>query len=136
MNGKKILIVDDDKEMLLGLTVRLRANGYDVTSASDGIAAIAATRKDKPDLMILDLGLPAGDGFQVLEWLHRNPDWVSIPVVVLTAQVPMRNKVRSFLSGAEAFLQKPVENQELMLTISEVLRNRDRVQTLAKHGNT
>ena len=136
MNGKKILIVDDDKEMLLGLTVRLRANGYDVTSASDGIAAIAATRKDKPDLMILDLGLPAGDGFQVLEWLRRNPDWVSIPVVVLTAQVPMRNKVRSFLSGAEAFLQKPVENQELMLTISEVLRNRDRVQTLAKHGNT
>ena len=66
MSGKKILIIDDDQPLLLGLSARLKANGYGVVSAMDGISAIAVARKEAPDLIILDLGLPAGDGFLVL----------------------------------------------------------------------
>ncbi len=69
MVKKKILIVDDDPDMRLSLQLRLTANHYDVISATDGVASIAEARKHVPDLMILDLGLPAGDGFSVLERL-------------------------------------------------------------------
>ena len=62
MNGKKILIVDDDHDLVLGLSARLKANGYNVVCAGDAISAITVARKEAPDLIILDLGLPAGDG--------------------------------------------------------------------------
>jgi len=67
MSGKKILIVDDDKDVLRGMNVRLKANGYDVVFAADGISAISAVRKEDPDVIILDIGLPGGDGFVVME---------------------------------------------------------------------
>ena len=63
MSGKKILIIDDDPHLLLGLTPRLKANGFNVVTALDAISAIAVARKELPDLIILDLGLPGGDGF-------------------------------------------------------------------------
>jgi DNA-binding response OmpR family regulator len=67
MSQKKILIVDDDPEVRLSLQVRLKVNNYDVVFAGDGVAGIAEARKHLPDVIILDLGLPAGDGFSVLE---------------------------------------------------------------------
>ena len=67
MSNKKIMVVDDDPDVRLGLQVRLAANHYDVVFAADEVASIAEARKHMPDLMILDLGLPAGDGFSVLE---------------------------------------------------------------------
>ena len=70
--NKKILIVDDDPDMRLGLQVRLRANNYDTCFASDAMTAISEARRHNPDLVILDLGLPAGDGFLVLEQLNVN----------------------------------------------------------------
>ena len=68
----KILVVDDDPEMRLALQVRLKANHYDVSTAVDGVSAISETRRVTPDLMLLDLGLPAGDGFSVLQRLKAN----------------------------------------------------------------
>ncbi len=72
MSQKKILVVDDDPDVRLGLQLRLKANHYDVIFAADGVASIAEARKHMPDLIILDLGLPAGDGFSVLERLKVN----------------------------------------------------------------
>ncbi|RXH54754.1 response regulator [Granulicella sibirica] len=69
MKLKKILVVDDDPEMRLALKIRLRANNYEVEAAEDGVSAIAEARRRQPDLILLDLGLPAGDGFTVLERL-------------------------------------------------------------------
>jgi CheY-like chemotaxis protein len=70
MSAKKILIVDDDEHLLLGLAAKLKAKGYAVVSAMDGVAAVAVARQESPDLILLDLGLPAGDGFLVLERLR------------------------------------------------------------------
>jgi DNA-binding response OmpR family regulator len=121
MNGKKILIVDDDQDLLLGLTPRLKANGYTVVSAMDGISAIGVARKETPDLVILDLGLPAGDGFVVLERMRALPDLVDIPVIVLSAWDPIDNEKRALDAGAVAFFQKPADNHDFLAAIRHAL---------------
>ena len=72
MEQPKILIVDDDPELRRGLNLRLRANHYDTAYATDGVSAMAMAQKEKPDLIILDIGLPAGDGYVVLDRLQEN----------------------------------------------------------------
>src|ERR1700683_4075166 len=113
MGNKKILIVDDDPDVRLGLHVRLKANHYNVIFAPDGMASIAEARKHMPDLIILDLGLPAGDGFSVLERLKANDSLSSIPVIVLSARDRTANRDRALKAGARVFLQKPVDNARL-----------------------
>jgi DNA-binding response OmpR family regulator len=121
MNRKKILIVDDDQHLLLGLTVRLKASGYYVIWATDAVSAIAMARKEAPDLVVLDLGLPAGDGFSVLERMRDLPDLVATPVIVLSARDPTDNKKRALDAGALAFFQKPPDNHEFMTAIRQAL---------------
>lgn len=121
MNGKKILIVDDDQHLVLGLTARLKANGYKVVCATDAVSAITVGRKEAPDLVILDLGLPAGDGFLVLERMKDLPDLVATPVIVLSARDPTDNKKRALDAGALAFFQKPPDNHELLTTIRRAM---------------
>jgi DNA-binding response OmpR family regulator len=121
MGNKKILIVDDDPDVRLGLHVRLRANHYDVILAADGMASIAEARKHMPDLIILDLGIPAGDGFSVMERLKANDSLSLIPVVVLSGRDRNANMDRALKAGAKAFLQKPVDNAELLAVIRQAL---------------
>src|ERR1700683_2698 len=121
MNQKKILVVDDDPDVRLGLQLRLTANHYDVIFAADGVASIAEARKHMPDLMILDLGLPAGDGFRVLERLKVNEKLSSIPVIVLSGRDRVGNWDRAIKAGAKTFLQKPVANDKLLAVIRLVL---------------
>src|SRR5580658_9034450 len=121
MDNKKILIVDDDPDVRLGLHLRLKANHYDVIFAGDGMASIAEARKHTPDLILLDLGLPAGDGFSVMERLKANDNLSMIPVIVLSARDPNANMDRALKAGAKAFLQKPVDNAELLAVIRRVL---------------
>src|SRR5690348_2092944 len=110
----KILIVDDDPDLRAALKLRLRANRYDTVNAVDGYSAISQVYKEKPDLIILDLGLPAGDGFVVLERLHRNPELAEIPVIVLTARDPESTERKALEMGACAFFQKPADNAALL----------------------
>ena len=117
MQRSKILVVDDDPELVKALRLRLRANDYDITTASDGYSAIATAQKDRPDLIILDLGLPVGDGFVVLERLQSSNPLSTIPVIVLTARDPQANEDRALKAGAAAFFQKPVDNDELLNVI-------------------
>jgi CheY-like chemotaxis protein len=121
MSQKKILIVDDDPEVRLSLHVRLKANNYAVVFAGDGVASIAEARKHMPDLIILDLGLPAGDGFSVLERLKANDSLSMIPVIVVSGRVRIPNKDRALAAGAIAFLQKPVDNGRLLSEIRRAL---------------
>jgi DNA-binding response OmpR family regulator len=121
MSVKKILIVDDDEYLLLGLAAKLKANGYAVVSAMDGVAAIASARRETPDLIILDLGLPAGDGFLVLERLSAMTDLLATPVIVLSAWDPTNNKQRALKAGAVAFFQKPPDNREFLSAIRHAL---------------
>ena len=86
MEKPKILIVDDDQHLRRALNIRLQANHYDTLQASDAYSAISIAQKERPDLIILDLGLPAGDGFLVLERLQSRDTLSGIPVIVLTAR--------------------------------------------------
>jgi DNA-binding response OmpR family regulator len=121
MAGEKILIVDDDKDQLIGLNVRLRANKYNVVIAHDAVMAVSVARKENPDLIILDIGLPAGDGFVVMERLRNLISLSHIPIIILTAREPTDNKERALSEGAYAFFQKPVDNQELLTAINNAL---------------
>jgi DNA-binding response OmpR family regulator len=132
MNEKKILIIDDDQHLQLGLSARLKARGYRVTCAGDAISAITVARKELPDLIILDLGLPAGDGFLVLERMRDLADLVAIPVIVLSARDPAENKKRALDAGAVAFFQKPPDNHEFLGAIRHALGESVALSTFLK----
>jgi DNA-binding response OmpR family regulator len=121
MSTKKILIIDDDEHLVLGLAAKLRANGYAVVSAMDGVAAMAAARNEAPDLILLDLGLPAGDGFLFLERLRAMTQHVRTPVIVLSARDPATNRLRALQAGALAYFQKPPDSRELLTDIERAL---------------
>jgi len=117
----KILIVDDDPDLRRGSNLRLRANHYDTSYATNGFSAIAMAHKERPDLIILDIGLPAGDGFVVLDRLQQSAALSAIPVIVLTARDPQFNREHTLKAGATAFLQKPADNSELLNVIRTTL---------------
>jgi DNA-binding response OmpR family regulator len=123
MERAKILIVDDDPDLRRAMKIRLRANHYDTVQASDGHSAIAMAQKEQPSLIILDLGLPAGDGFAVLKGLQDADTLSRIPVIVLTARGPQFNEQRALQAGAAAFFQKPADNHELLEVIRATLPN-------------
>lgn len=113
----KILIVDDDKDLVHALRLRLRANEFDIATAGDGYSAMAAAQKERPDLIVLDLGLPAGDGFVVLDRLQKHDALSAVPVIVLSARDPQDNERRALKAGAAAYFQKPADNEELLNVI-------------------
>ena len=121
MSNKKILIVEDDADVRLGYHILLKANHYDTFFAVDSVSAVSEARKHQPDLIILDLGLPAGDGFIVLERLKGYTHLAVIPVIVVSARDLHGNKARALQAGAKAFVQKPWNDNELLELISELL---------------
>jgi CheY-like chemotaxis protein len=127
MSNKKILIVEDDADVRLGYQVLLKANSYDTFFAADAITAVSEARKQMPDLIILDLGLPAGDGHVVLERLRGsvNMDLGGIPVIVVSGRDLRGNKERALKGGAKAFLQKPWDDDELLSLIARLLGQPD-----------
>jgi two-component system cell cycle response regulator len=122
MTDKKILIVEDDPDLLRGLEVRLKASGYTVSIATEGLSAISVAQKETPDLILLDIGLPSGDGFSVMERLKNITHLALVPVVIITGRDPQGNQQRAMDAGAKAFLQKPIDNDVLLRTIRGVLR--------------
>lgn len=121
MTKNKILLVEDDKDTVRAMAVRFKAKGYQLVVAHDAISAISTARKEKPDLIVLDLGLPAGDGFMVMQRLKSNYELMFIPVIVVSARDPLTNEQRALELGAEIFFQKPFDNDELFLAIHKFL---------------
>jgi DNA-binding response OmpR family regulator len=97
--------------------VLLKANRYETCFAADSMSAISEALKQRPDLIILDLGLPAGDGFIVMDRLRVNVNLSTIPVVIITARDSRVNRDRALKAGAVAFFQKPWDDNELLATI-------------------
>jgi DNA-binding response OmpR family regulator len=128
MSNKKILIIEDDADVRLGYHVLLKANHYDTFFAADSLSAISEARKHLPDLIILDLGLPAGDGFIVLDRFRVNTYLAVIPVIVVSGRDLhgiQGNRERALKAGAKAYLQKPWNDDELLVTISQLLGQPD-----------
>ncbi|MDX6237219.1 MAG: hypothetical protein QOG10_2034 [Kribbellaceae bacterium] len=119
----KVLIVDDDNDLRFGLTRRLISLGYDVVQAVDGYQAVALAVNENPDVVLLDIGLPAGDGISVLRRFEQLPALCRTPVVALTGRDPSTTEsaVREFV-GVSAFLRKPADNDELAAALADAIR--------------
>ena len=121
MDKKKILIVEDDRDIAMGLTRRLEANGYATACATDAHSGIEVASKENPDLILLDLGLPDDNGFVMMKKMEHIPTLSSVPVIVMTGWPEQVYKGATVLAGAKKFLKKPVENQELLAAIRDIL---------------
>ena len=119
--GHRVLVIDDDRDLLVSLVGLLRSRGYEVVAAADAISAVATAAKQRPDVVLLDLGLPGGDGVTVMERLHGLPQMAAVPVVVLTGLDPDRYRDRVMAAGAFAFLRKPASDDELVHVLAEAL---------------
>ena len=104
---KTVLLVDDDNTILLGVGVRLKSMGYTVYTAKDAVTAVSAVVKHRPDVVVLDISLPAGDGFLVSDRLQTLVGSASTPIVFMTASENPTLRERAMKLGAAGFLTKP-----------------------------
>jgi two-component system KDP operon response regulator KdpE len=116
----KILVVEDDQDIRQLLHLQLTAAGYESAFARDAATALAVARKERPDLILLDIGLPAGDGFVVMERMRAIPELEMTPVIVITARDALEGE-KAVEQGARSFLQKPFEADELVAQIRQAL---------------
>jgi two-component system phosphate regulon response regulator PhoB len=122
MLDERILVVDDEPDILSVIVYHLSRKGYRVSTAVNGPSAIEAATADPPDLVILDLMLPGTNGFEVLRQLRSNDRTEGIPVILLTARREDEEKVRGFEIGADDYITKPFNARELVLRVQAVLR--------------
>src|ERR1700738_4473821 len=117
----RVLVVEDDEDIAQALQRSLRMEGYEVRSAPDGRSALEQGRSFAPDLVILDLGLPGLDGLEVARALRADDD---IPILILTARDALDARVEGLDAGADDYLVKPFERQELLARLRALLRRR------------
>jgi DNA-binding response OmpR family regulator len=122
---KSVLVVEDDKSIALALGIRLKAMGYTVVSASDAVTAVSQARKYEPDVAILDIGLPGGDGFVVAERLQNLSQTAATPLIFITASKQSGLKERAKQMGAVCFIEKPFAATELADAIEMALMPSD-----------
>jgi len=124
---KKILVIDDNEIILKTTSMKLQSAGYQVFTALDGSEGVAAVRKVKPDLVLLDISFPpdvsgmSWDGFRIMDWLHRVDETKEIPIIIISGVVEEKNRERATASGAVAFFPKPVDFDEMMKVIRATL---------------
>jgi two-component system, cell cycle response regulator len=119
--GKKVLVVDDDPDLCLGLHIRLKASYYETCFANDAESAITTALTETPDLIILDLGLPGADGYAVMQRLHAFPELAHVPIIVLTARNRFIHERRARSAGAKRFFEKPVDDRRLLMAIRQLM---------------
>jgi phosphate regulon transcriptional regulator PhoB len=122
METKKILIVDDEPDLVELVSYNLRKEGFKVSSASNGEDALEKVRKDGYDLIILDLMLPGIQGAELCRMLRGNPKTETIPVIMLTAKGELADKIRGLETGADDYMTKPFSPKELVARVNAVLR--------------
>jgi DNA-binding response OmpR family regulator len=122
--GASILVVDDDPEIVAMLTTRLGHRGYNVSSASDGHHALELARREKPDLVLLDVMMPGKSGWEVARALKQDPETQDIKIVMVTAIGEQVNEITSPLYGADAHIDKPFEFERLERVIKSLVTGR------------
>ncbi|MDP8215746.1 MAG: response regulator [Candidatus Kaelpia imicola] len=119
--AKKILIVDDEPDVIKVLGMRLKANNYEVISAQDGIQAVSIAHREKPDLIILDIKMPAQDGYAVYENLRMAVSTNLIPIIFLTALPPEEVEKRVQELDADGYISKPFDTENILNKIKELI---------------
>ncbi|MCP2323051.1 two-component system KDP operon response regulator KdpE [Hamadaea flava] len=115
----RVLVVDDDRQLLRALRIALSARGYEVVVAPDGATGLAAAQQNPPDLVIVDLGLPDLDGVAVVEAIRG---WSSVPILVLSARLTEQSKINALDAGADDYVTKPFGMGELLARIRAAMR--------------
>ena len=118
---KKILVVDDEIQIVRLLSLRLQANNYDVIVAYDGYQCIQMVKAENPDLILLDIKMPMGGGIEAFENLRNNKITKKIPVIFITAFPSVEVKKQVIDMGADGFISKPFSSEELLKIIEELL---------------
>jgi len=118
---KTVLLVDDDNTILLGIGVRLKSMGYTVYTAKDAVSAVSAVRKSQPDVVVLDISLPAGDGFLVADRLQNLVGSAATPIIFMTSSDKPGLRERAKNLGAVAFLIKPFDATALADAVESAL---------------
>jgi len=119
---KKILVVDDEAQIVRLLSLRLQANNYDVVVAYDGYQCVQMTKEENPDLILLDIKMPLGGGIKAFETLRNNTNTENIPVIFITAFPSVEIKKQVIDMGAEGFIAKPFGSEELLEKIRSIIR--------------
>ena len=133
MTVNRILIVEDDPNLLAALEYNLQNDGYDVVTAMDGAAAVETARKEKPDIVILDVMLPKMNGFEVCRILRRE---TVVPILMLTARVEETDKIVGLEIGADDYMTKPFSMRELLARVSAMLRRANMTELTPASGMT
>lgn len=126
---KTILIIEDDRKITLAMAVRLKANGYGVLTAFDALAGVEMAVKHRPDLVILDISMPAGSGFDVAAKIQNLSSTAGIPMIFMTASRNPEFVARAAELGAVAFIEKPLQDGELLADVRHALGDRARLRT-------
>jgi DNA-binding response OmpR family regulator len=121
MDKQKVLIIDDEPDFVRVVQLRLEAAGYEVSVAFDGVQGVSSAHKEKPDLIILDIMMPAMHGHRVCEALKKSSKTWTIPIIYLTAKGSKEDEELAYQLGAEHFLTKPYDPQVLLETIQKAL---------------
>ena len=121
---KKILIVDDERDIVKALTLRLGASGYLVVAAYDGTQGVFLAYKEKPDLILLDIRMPTGDGFSVAEKLKQSSRTNRIPIIFLTGSPEREAEEKAFALGARFYIKKPYDPEELLDAVRRAMEKK------------
>jgi DNA-binding response OmpR family regulator len=118
---KRILAVDDEPHILKLVAFSLRAGGYDVIEASDGLSAISVAQAEQPDLVLMDVMMPALDGYEACRRLKANAETADIPVIMLTAKTQLAEQLAGTDAGAADYINKPFTPKDLVAQVREFL---------------
>ena len=122
MNKDKILLVDDEEDMVFAVKMQLEAQGFDVVTASDGQEGLNKAHREKPDLIILDVMLPKLYGYNVCRMLKFDAKYKNIPIILFTSRVQKEDEKTGFEVGADAYITKPFDPDVLFKKIKELLK--------------
>ncbi len=121
INPARILVVDDEPNIVVAIEFLMQQQGFETDTAYDGQEALAKAKQFRPDLIILDVMMPKADGFEVAHAVRRESDLEGVKIVFLTAKGTSRDKVNGYDAGGDVYLTKPFDNDELLEMISEML---------------
>ena len=121
MSSKRILVVDDEPDLVRALGLRLSSRGFEVLTAFDGVQAMSRIQKDRPDLVLLDIHLPAGNGYRICERVRASAGVRKTPVIALTADPSAEAELRCRELGCAGFFRKPYDPKRLMEAVTRAL---------------
>ena len=123
--ANKILVVDDEPNIVLSLEFLMKQAGFQVRTAADGEAALAAIAADLPDLVLLDVMMPRKNGYEVCQAIRANPDWKAVRIIMLTAKGREVEREKGLALGADDYITKPFSTQEVVERVRELLAETD-----------